>query len=289
MTRATNYTSVVITAGAEGLSGAQPVLELWVGDKRKTSWRLNDEDVRNYTWHGYWDGVDPIYVRYASDQGTGSANGIRVDRIMVNGETVESNDPTKVYFVTGTFDPVNGINGLQSVTLSDDELMDQYGAFRYSGITATPEEREFDYDGENRLIRLEIGSEVSYYSYDPSGERISSSESGGTTWFFFAGYEVRVEGTTTTVTAGYFANEMRIAQRKSVYENSVLSSEELLYIHTDHLGSAVRMTDESGSVVSSLAYSPFGETIYAAGDEETPYQFTGQHNDGNGIYYVSVN
>ena len=117
------------------------------------------------------------------------------------------------------------------------------------------------------------------------GERISSSESGGTTWFFFAGYEVRVEGTTTTVTTGYFANTMRIAQRKTVYENSVLSSEELLYIHTDHLGSAVRMTDESGNVVSSLAYSPFGETIYAAGDEETPYQFTGQHNEGNGIYY----
>jgi RHS repeat-associated protein len=94
-----------------------------------------------------------------------------------------------------------------------------------------------------------------------------------------------VEGTTTTVTAGYFANNMRIAQRKSVYENSVLSSEELLYIHTDHLGSAVRMTDESGNVVSSLAYSPYGETIYAAGDEDTSYQFTGQHNDGNGIYY----
>jgi hypothetical protein len=68
--------------------------------------------------------------------------------------------------------------------------MDQYGAFRYSGISAVPEEREFDYDGENRLIRLEIGSEISYYSYDPSGERVSASESGGSTYFYFARYEV---------------------------------------------------------------------------------------------------
>jgi RHS repeat-associated protein len=287
MTRATNYSAITITAGAEGGNGGQPILELWVGESLEMSWCLKDEEVRAYTWHGYWNGSDPIYVRYAADR-AGSSAGIRIDKVAVNDEVIESEDSAKVYFVTGSFDPVNGVTGTQIVGLSDSELMDQHGALCFSNITYVPEERDFFYDGENRLETLQEGSRFSSYAYDPWGERVSVIADGARTYFFFKGYEVRIEGTTTTVSSGYFANEIRIAQRKSVYEDSVLASEELLYVHIDHLGSAVRMTDESGAVVSSLAYSPYGETLYASGDENIPYQFTGQHNDGNGIYYYGA-
>ncbi|WP_026295136.1 RHS repeat-associated core domain-containing protein [Sediminispirochaeta bajacaliforniensis] len=287
MTRATNYSAITITAGAEGVNGGQPILELWVGESLEMSWCLKDEEVRAYTWHGYWNGSDPIYVHYAADR-AGSSAGIRIDRVAVNDEVIESEDSAKVYFVTGSFDPVNGVTGTQIVGLSDSELMDQHGALCFTNITSVPEERDFFYDGENRLKTLQEGTKFSSYAYDPWGERVSVIADGARTYFFFKGYEVRFEGTTTTVSSGYFANEIRIAQRKSVYEDSALASEELLYVHIDHLGSAVRMTDESGAVVSSLAYSPYGETLYASGDENTPYQFTGQHNDGNGIYYYGA-
>jgi RHS repeat-associated protein len=93
-----------------------------------------------------------------------------------------------------------------------------------------------------------------------------------------------VEGGTITATSYYFANGQRIAQRKTRDTES-----ELLFVHTDHLGSAVRLTDMDGEIVQSIVYEPFGQTVYSAGSTGNAYQFTSQELDsGTGLYYYDA-
>jgi len=50
------------------------------------------------------------------------------------------------------------------------------------------------------------------------------------------------------------------------------TTDELTYLHGDHLGSASLATDASGGVVSEMRYYPYGET--RSGTLPTDYQFT---------------
>lgn len=71
-----------------------------------------------------------------------------------------------------------------------------------------------------------------------------------------------------------------------------------LYVHHDHLGSAIQVLDETGTQAMRLGYSPFGQ-VYRKHNDKTqwkinagvnankqlgqlmPYQFTGAYTDGN--------
>ncbi len=113
--------------------------------------------------------------------------------------------------------------------------------------------RSFSYDYDNRVSSVSDGGS---YGYDASGGRVKKVEGGVTTYYFFPGYqeewpEQAQEG---KVVRYYFAEKLRVAQRNE--ENG------LLYLHTDHLGSSVRMTSGNagteGEVVRALAYKPYG-------------------------------
>jgi RHS repeat-associated protein len=60
-------------------------------------------------------------------------------------------------------------------------------------------------------------------------------------------------------------------------------------VHTDHLGSAVRLTDETGQPVQSIAYDPYGRTVFYAGIKGFAYRFTDQEYDaGSALYYYDA-
>jgi hypothetical protein len=56
-----------------------------------------------------------------------------------------------------------------------------------------------------------------------------------------------------------------------------------LFFTPNHLGSTTTLTDGTGTVVQSYAYSPFGETTPANGTIANPFQFTGRENEENGL------
>jgi len=65
------------------------------------------------------------------------------------------------------------------------------------------------------------------------------------------------------------------------------ATDELTYLHGDHLGSASLATTAQGGVVSEMRYYPYGET--RSGTLPTDYQFTGQRwEDGLGLYDYNV-
>ena len=72
--------------------------------------------------------------------------------------------------------------------------------------------------------------------------------------------------------------------------------EPAFYYHTDHLGSTSRFTDDSGKVVQTLAYMPYGEDwvddskfIYSDTNHIGIYQFNGKERDfESGFYYYGA-
>jgi RHS repeat-associated protein len=76
----------------------------------------------------------------------------------------------------------------------------------------------------------------------------------------------------------YYAGGQRIAVRERT-----ATTDELTYLHGDHLGSASLATDASGGVLSEMRYTPYGET--RAGDMATDRRYTCQRwEDGLGLY-----
>lgn len=64
------------------------------------------------------------------------------------------------------------------------------------------------------------------------------------------------------------------------------SSANISYFHQDSLGGTSVVSDANGTLVSSIAYMPFGLT--RSGSVPTDKMFTGQRLDGTGLYYYGA-
>ncbi len=97
---------------------------------------------------------------------------------------------------------------------------------------------------------------------------------GGRAWWDRAGVRRAVH----EVTKYYEFNGQRIARR----QDGVLT-----YLHTDHLGSTLLATNSSGAMVGEHRYRAYGSS--RGGDElATDHRFTGQKDDGTGLYYYNA-
>jgi hypothetical protein len=59
----------------------------------------------------------------------------------------------------------------------------------------------------------------------------------------------------------------------------------LTYLHQNHQGSVVAISDEDGTVVEELEYEPFGESI---GETDASYTYTDQELDATDLLYYGA-
>ncbi|MEM7365831.1 MAG: polymorphic toxin-type HINT domain-containing protein, partial [Pseudomonadota bacterium] len=168
-----------------------------------------------------------------------------------------------------------GPHALQSVTVDGSAYTLSYdaaGNVESIDTTGTSEDRHFDYDANNLTTRIAVGSDTSpdieeVFQYGPDGQRFfkqSTFEDGGNTittyTYYVAGgaYEknVRSDGTNTD-TATKTAITSVVEQR--TYDDGTTQSDNLVYLHRDHLGSIDVVTNESGTVIADMSFDPFGE------------------------------
>jgi RHS repeat-associated protein len=276
MTRAQGHTTITIRAKAVNVTDEQPRMELWMEEKQAMAWIVPNTDYYEYTWHGHWDGESTIDILYQNDE---SGAELHIEKIIVNNEEFTPQTSTaydRGTYWQGCFDGNDVITGQVEMNVE--------GALRFTAAGALPLDRYIAYDEENRITEITENGSVSTYEYDAGGSRIRKTEQYTQTYYFFSTYEEEVKDGVTTKISYYFDNGQRIAQR-----TVTPTEDELLYIHTDHLGSAVRFTDDEGEPVQSIVYEPFGKTIYFAGTKRTAYQFTDQEYDGGtGLYYYGA-
>src|SRR3989344_1646020 len=128
------------------------------------------------------------------------------------------------------------------------------------------------------------------FLYDGGGQRIYKGESGGEhTYYVSPDLEIVVNPDgTTSWRKNYYFNGKQVAVR----DNST-GSEQLSYIHQDHLGSTSLVTSEQGTVVSQQVYYPYGSIRLLTTNNQlliTDRQYTGQVSDTDltGLYYYNA-
>ena len=64
---------------------------------------------------------------------------------------------------------------------------------------------------------------------------------------------------------------------------------EVVYYHSDHLGSSSVLTDELGGISGEMQYYPYGTVFLDTRVDVTPHTYTGQEEDGEtGLYYYGA-
>jgi RHS repeat-associated protein len=144
----------------------------------------------------------------------------------------------------------------------------------------------YTYDARNLLTQVEKNEHtIAEYCYNGDGRRttrtewIESSQEYHTTIYVYSGNSTLYEKNLNT---GYSSSYVygptgRIAKKVNGLKE---------YYHTDRLGSVRLITDESGTTVTDVNYSPFGEHILTG--EEEQYLYTGKEKDSSGLYYFGA-
>ena len=123
------------------------------------------------------------------------------------------------------------------------------------------------YNAENRLHTMANAdvSTVATFIYDADGNKVAQINNGVPTYYFMGGsYEVTGESIKKYYALGGGMVAMRDASG-------------LKYLLTDHLGSVVAVTNESGELVEQQRYLPFGGVRPDIGSiTQTDFSYTGQ-------------
>ncbi len=176
--------------------------------------------------------------------------------------------------VTSTYGYASNSNRLASVD-SDTYSYDAVGNITNDG------NRQFVYDDRNRMVGSDQGvTDLGDYDYNGRGERVKKTASGVTTYFIYSndGMLIAEADGTGAIVREYLYQD---GQRLAVSEGS-----NLYYFHIDHLGTPQGMTDETGAVVWSVDFTPFGGVHVQSGAQGSELRFPGQYFDGEtGLSY----
>jgi len=170
-------------------------------------------------------------------------------------------------------------------------------AYDANGNLAQKGAAHYNWDPRDRLLAVTDDAMQTTYRYDSEGRRTHQAVQQGptmTTTLYLSQYaEVRGDEFVRYI----FDGEQRIAQVTSPFDpeqllsgfaalqkNSVPAGETHWYL-TDHLGGTNLLLDEQGSVVSEVAYYPFGLSRYERDANGIHHRFTGKEMDVNGLHH----
>jgi RHS repeat-associated protein len=138
--------------------------------------------------------------------------------------------------------------------------------------------RALTYGPDNRLSSVvTAGPTTTSFVYDDDGNRVAKTVNGVTTVYIGQLYECAMGG---SCSRHIVAGDRRIAS---------VDSSSTFYYHTDLNGSTSVMTDQTGALVQSLVYFPYGATFANTGSVDVERKFTGRVlDDSTGLYFFGA-
>src|SRR3990170_4200938 len=125
------------------------------------------------------------------------------------------------------------------------------------------------------------------FLYDGGGQRIYRGVNGGEhTYYISPGIEVVLSsGGTISYRISYYFSGKLVAVK-----DNLTGSEQVNYIHQDHLGSTTLVTSQQGTANSQQVYYPYGSTRTGSGTFPSEREYTGQISDMDqtGLYYYNA-
>jgi RHS repeat-associated protein len=160
------------------------------------------------------------------------------------------------------------------------------------------------WDGENRMIRSQIGSTDTYYAQDPFGRRVAKFQGGGSgmtgTVYFYDGWNVAAECSIASSTyplartytwgpdlGGTFQGAGGVGGLLAV-EIETGTNADVYYPTFDGNGNVMEYMNSTYGVIAHYEYDPFGEEAVASGALASlfNYRFSTKPLDSEtGLYY----
>ena len=150
-----------------------------------------------------------------------------------------------------------------------------------TGELRTDGTRNYQFDGEGRLVRVADGSnvEIARFAYDGLGRRAQKTAGGITRTYVYDGSSLVEERASNGVTLRFYDGP-GIDQHLAQYA----AGGSAVYLLADHLGSVWQQTNSSGAVTFTRQYDPWGNM--SAGASASRYAYTGREWDPEtGWYY----
>lgn len=143
--------------------------------------------------------------------------------------------------------------------------------FDQNGNTATENTKTYTYNQNQRLIKVAEGAATKgEYLYNGNGQRIKKITNNQTSYFIFD-------------QQGRLIAESGARQIDYVYLRgrtfALIEGSNLYYVHTDHLGTPQKMTDQQKQLTWEISSLPFGETTSITGSAINNLRFPGQYFD----------
>jgi RHS repeat-associated protein len=146
----------------------------------------------------------------------------------------------------------------------------------------------YQYDLLNRLVQVaKNGVTVASYLYDEFGLRLNKTGlSGKIDYVFDTNGNVVYEQENRDYLEYIYVLGKHFARVDGNLDNSTVKK---YFFHTDHLGSTVAVTDETGKQVWSAEYTPFGKQVSQDGELDHAAKFTGKDLvEDTGLYYFNA-
>ena len=171
------------------------------------------------------------------------------------------------------------VNGLNQYTKIDGKTIthDANGNFKSDSVT------NYTYDVENRLINV-VGAHNGLLHYDPMGRlyKINAYDTGKTTYFLYSGDSLIAEYQSGQMIQRYVHGGGGLAPLIS-YDGSATGTANLRFLHTNHQGSVIAQSNNSGAVTTINTYDEYG--VPGTGNAGR-FSYTGQmHLPEIGLYH----
>jgi len=160
---------------------------------------------------------------------------------------------------------VMGIEHLVQATSSTENVSPNQGTVFYydnNGNLLNDNTNNYTYDINNRLTTVENKKthNTTTYTYDPFGNRITTTNEGDTTHYIYDGTDIiqKRDNEGTSISRA-FIPDLAMIDYTDLGDKPEETAEILYYIQ-DILGSTIALTDEQGTVVEHYAYEPYGNT-----------------------------
>jgi RHS repeat-associated protein len=150
----------------------------------------------------------------------------------------------------------------------------------------------FAWDFENRMGSANVGGNPAQYTYDALFRRVSKTVGGQTTVYVYDGWRAIAEYAGGASPASPERNFVFGAALDEVLV--MATGGHTYYYHDDDLLSVQAITDETGALVETYRYDPYGKQVVMTGAGPVgsastignPYMYTGQRADGEtGLFY----
>ena len=144
---------------------------------------------------------------------------------------------------------------------------------------------QYEYDAENKLVRVVSPTNTANYKYDGLGRRVEKEVIAGTTTvtkYVYDNEDILLELNGSNAIVARYTHGPGIDE-PFIMEKNVQS----FYYHADGLGSITELTNQTGTVAQRYTYSSFGK-IESQLDPNLvqPYTYTSRELDlETGLYY----